>query len=98
MNKKKNIKQSVELVIDQDMSIMNAGAHKGKIVEGLNSCSSMVFTLKNIEVIDLTGIQLIYALKKEAKIQNKILHLNFDLNTDILETIRLAGFGDLLEN
>lgn len=36
--------------------------------------------------------------KKEVRNQSKKLKINFDLNTNELETILLAGFSDLLKN
>ena len=98
MKKKKNINQLAKLTINQDMTVINAGAHKAKMEKALNSASALDLTLKNFEVIDLAGIQLIHAFKKEVATQNKILKINFNLKADLLETIRLAGFGDLLEN
>ena len=98
MKKKKNINQLAKLTINQDMTIINAGALKAKMEEALNSASALDLTLKNFEVIDLAGIQLIHAVKKEAASQNKILKINFNLKADLLETVRLSGFGDLLEN
>ena len=98
MKKKNKINQLAKLTLNQDMTIINAGELKAKMEEALNSASSLDLTLKNIEVMDLAGIQLIYALKKEAENQRKKLKINFDLKADLLETIRLAGFGDLLEN
>ncbi|MCK5278202.1 MAG: hypothetical protein KAK04_06685 [Cyclobacteriaceae bacterium] len=98
MKKKKNINQLAKLTINQDMTIINAGELKAKMEEALNSASSLDLTLKNIEVMDLAGIQLIYALKKEAENQIKKLKINFDLKTDLLENIRLSGFGDLFDN
>ena len=91
-------KQTAKLTISQDMTIINAGELKTKMEEALNSASALDITLKNIEVIDLAGIQLIHAFKKEVATQNKILKINFNLKADLLETVRLAGFGDLLEN
>ena len=98
MKKKNIINQFAKLTIKQDMTISNAGALKAKMEEALNSAYSLDLTLKNIEVMDLAGIQLIYALKKEAENQSKKLKINFDLKTDLLENIRLSGFGDLFDN
>ena len=63
MKKKNIINQFAKLTIKQDMTISNAGALKAKMEEALNSVSSLDLTLKNREVMDLAGIQLIYALK-----------------------------------
>lgn len=98
MNKKDTTKQAAKLTINQDITIINSVALKTKIEEALNSASSLDLHLKDIDVIDLAGLQLIYAVKQEALSQNKKLNIKFNLNDDLLEAIRMAGFGDLLEN
>jgi len=98
MNKKNKIKQTATITINQDMTIINANVLKEKMENALNSASTLNLKLKNIEVMDLAGIQLIYALKKEAVNQNKILRINFDLKAEVEELIRSAGFSDLLKN
>lgn len=98
MNKKDTKGHSTKLTINQDITIINSAALKLEIEEALSSASSMDLTLKDIEVIDLAGLQLIYAIKQEALSQNKKLNIKFNLNDDLLKTIRMAGFGDLIEN
>lgn len=98
MNIKNKNKQTAKLTINQDMTIVNAGALKVKMEEALNSASSLDLTLKNIEVMDLAGLQLIYELKKEAEKQSKELNINFELEERLLKTINITGFGNLLEN
>lgn len=98
MNIKNKNKQTAKLTINQDMTIINAEALKVKMEEALNSASSLDLTLKNIEVMDLAGLQLIYELKKEAEKQSKELNINFELEEKLLKTINITGFGDLLEN
>lgn len=98
MNKKDTKEQAAKLTINQDITIINSVALKTKIEEALNSASSLDLHLKDIDVIDLAGLQLIYAVKQEALSQNKKLNIKFNLNDDLLEAIRMAGFGDLLEN
>ena len=98
MKKKNKINQLAKLTLNQDMTIINAGELKAKMEEALNSASSMDLTLKNVEVMDLAGLQLIYALKKEAEKQDKELNINFELEEKLLKTINITGFDNLLEN
>lgn len=98
MNMKNKIKQTARLTINQDMTMINAAGIKDKMEDALNSASTLNLILKNIEVIDLAGMQLIYAIKKEAENQNKNVKINFDVKADLVESIRLAGFDDLLKN
>ena len=98
MNKKNKIKQTATMTINQDMTIINANVLKDKMENALNSASTLNLNLKNIEVMDLAGLQLIYALKKEAEKQSKELNINFELEEKLLKTINITGFGDLLKN
>ncbi len=98
MNKKDTKKQAAKLTINQDITIINSVALKTKIEEALSATSTLDLHLEDIEVIDLAGLQLIYAVKQEALSQNKKLNIKFNLKDDLLETIRMAGFGDLIEN
>lgn len=98
MNKKNTKEQAAKLTISQDITIINSVALKKKIEEALNSASSLDLHLENIDVIDLAGLQLIYAVKQEALSQNKKLNIKFNLKDDVLKTIRMAGFGELIEN
>lgn len=98
MNKKDTKEQTAKLTISQDITIINSVTLKTKIEEALNSSSSLDLHLENIDVIDLAGLQLIYAVKQEALSQNKKLNIKFNLNDDLLKTIRMAGFGELIEN
>lgn len=98
MGKKDTNEKAAKLTINQDMTIINSAAMKTKIEEALSSTSVLDLHLEQIDVIDLAGLQLIYAVKQEAKSQNKELNIKFNLNDDLLKTIRMAGFGDLIEN
>ncbi len=98
MNKKTAKAKATTLKINQDITIINSIELKTKIEEALNSASSMELHLEDIEVIDLAGLQLIYAVKQEALNQNKELKIKFDLKDELLDTIRMAGFGELIEN
>jgi anti-anti-sigma factor len=98
MNKKDTKEQAAKLTINQDITIINSVALKTKIEEALNATSTLDLLLQDIDVIDLAGLQLIYAVKQEASSQNKELNIKFNLKDDLLETIRMAGFGDLIEN
>lgn len=95
----KNVKKEiVKLTVNQDMTIINVVGLKEKFEKALNSASTIELTIKNVHVIDLAGLQLIYALKKEADKKNKELKINFELEEKLLRAINMSGFGDLFKN
>ena len=95
----KNVKKEiVKLTVNQDMTIINVVGLKEKFEKALNSASTIELTIKNAHVIDLAGLQLIYALKKEADKKNKELKINFELEEKLLRAINMSGFGDLFKN
>jgi anti-anti-sigma regulatory factor len=98
MNKKETKNTPAELTINQDITIINTGVLKAKIEDALSSSSALDLILKDVEFIDLAGIQLLYALKKAAIKEDKKLVINFDMKADFVKNIRLAGYSDLLEN
>ena len=98
MNKESKIEKNAKWKIKQDMTIINAGALKVKMEYALSSTSSLELTLDNFEFIDQSGIKLIYDFSSDVINQGKKLKIILNLKADLIETIRLGGFGNLLGN
>jgi len=81
-----------KVTIEGDLTILNAIAVKKELLSLLNKNDSLELDCKSIQQIDLSGIQLLLALKQSALSLNKTIKLECNLPEDISKIIKNSGF------
>ena len=89
-------KKSKEFVLDQTLTIESIKEIRKKFDAMIQKAESLIVKAADIQVIDLTGIQLFYYIRSVCK--KKDVSLSFDVHfSDEQEALlRKCGFEDLL--
>lgn len=84
------------LSIDGELSFINAASILGDIQSHIHE-----FDQLNIQAslahIDLTGIQILYSIKKSCSQNQKNVHFNIKMNEELTQLILRSGFKELFE-
>src|SRR5208283_1208241 len=88
--------QIATLYIDNELSFINSNDIKDEIITHLNDFEQLNIQA-NIAHIDLTGIQLLYSIKKSCASVNKKVKFNFKMNSDLKNLVIRSGFGELFD-
>lgn len=96
-----NIEQDngvIDITLEKELSIYNVEELKLKLHDLCHDVSKITFSVKNIENLDLSGIQLLYSFRKSAIEEGVEFLFNIELNEEQNILVRRAGFEDILEN
>jgi len=88
--------QIATLFIDNELSFINSNDIKDEILSQLNKFEQLIIQA-NIAHIDLTGIQLLYSIKKSCTAVSKQVKFNFKMNSDLKNLVIRSGFGELFD-
>jgi len=88
--------QTATLFIDNELSFINSNDIKDEILTQLNNFEHLNIQA-NIAHIDLTGIQLLYSIKKSCTAVNKQFKFNFKMNSELKNLVIRSGFGELFD-
>lgn len=84
------------LSIDEELSFINASSILGDIQSHMHE-----FDQLNIQAslahIDLTGIQILYSIKKSCNQNQKTVLFNIKMNEELTQLILRSGFKELFE-
>lgn len=84
------------LQMEGDLSIKNASSIKNELTALGYTGSKISIHLLNIASLDLTGIQLVYALLGSLKLEGKETEMKADLPEDLMKLAGNAGFKELI--
>lgn len=84
------------LYIDDELSFINAAQIKEDILKGLSEFDSLSIQA-HIAHLDLTGVQLLYSIKKTCETLNKEVTYNIKMNDELKYLISRSGFKDLVQ-
>jgi len=84
------------LYIDDELSFINAVEIQEDLIKHINNDIDQLNIQANLVHLDLTGIQLLYAIRKTCETLNKHVSFNLRLNEDLKTLITRAGFRELL--
>ncbi len=84
------------LYIDNELSFINSNDIKDEIMNRINDFDQLNIQA-NIAHIDLTGIQLLYSIKKSCAAVRKQVKFNFKLNSELKNLVVRSGFNDLFD-
>lgn len=90
---KTNKEKKADVLLQGELSIYNAEEIKKKLISAVNKHKNINVTLKNIENLDLAGIQLLYSCSKTCSKLNKKVTFNIELPRDIETIIENSGFS-----
>lgn len=95
INKKTNISN---IEIQGNLTINNSESIKKKLIEAINNFNELNITLKDIEKIDVSAIQLFYSLKKICNEKNKKIIFNTRFSDEISELLKHSGLDKIFIN
>lgn len=84
------------LFIDDELSFINSNEIKEEVLAHMNDFEQLQIQA-NIAHIDLTGIQLLYSIKKSCEAVNKQVKFNFKMNGELKNLVSRSGFGELID-
>jgi anti-anti-sigma regulatory factor len=84
------------LTVDDELSFINAELIASEIQKHIKEFDQLTI-IANIAHIDLTGVQLLFSIKKSCENINKTVIFNVKLGTELKELIIKAGFNELFE-
>lgn len=84
------------LYVDDELSFINCNEIKEMVINNLREFDHL-FIQANIAHIDLTGIQLLYAIKRSLKLEGKQLNFSFKMNPELKTLVTRSGFTELFD-
>jgi anti-anti-sigma regulatory factor len=91
-------KISGKISLEGELTLINAQEIKTKLYEALKKYQVLKVSVQNVLSLDLSTIQLLYALSKTAGEMKKAVTFTIVLPPEIEPLLRKAGFRSLLEN
>jgi hypothetical protein len=83
------------LFIDDELSFINAAQIKEEVFNNLKEFDSLNIQA-NVVHLDLTGVQLLYSIKKTCETLNKGVTYNIKMNDELKYLIDRSGFIELV--
>lgn len=83
--------------VEGDFTLKNAAEIKQQLMHIAENFDHVEVSLNHIVGLDLSGIQLLYAMDKTFTSQKKLLALNVTLSAELEALIKHAGFSDILQ-
>ncbi|RLD57152.1 MAG: hypothetical protein DRJ01_14225 [Bacteroidetes bacterium] len=84
--------------IQGSLTIENCDSIKNKFIKAYNNFNELNITLKNIDKIDLTTIQLLYSIAKPDNNTNKKITFNTDFPEQIINLLKTTGLNNIFNN
>ena len=84
------------LFIDDELSFINCNEIKEEVLKHMNDFEVLIIQA-NIAHIDLTGIQLLYAIRKSFAVVNKQVKFSFRMNSELKNLVVRSGFNELFD-
>ncbi len=91
-------KKSATVTITEEISLNNAEQFKENFQKLIDENESISINLKNINAIDLPGIQLLYSVLKTGKKQKKEIKIDLQVTGEIEAIMEHAGFTGYFQN
>jgi len=89
----KQMEQDLQVVsLEGDATIAGIESLEQRLSEALESSSKVLLNLSHVSNMDLAGIQLLYAAKREADARGVVLHLTGTASDAVREAMEAGGF------
>lgn len=87
------MEQELQVVSPEgDATVTGVGALKQRLAEALDSSAKVLVNLSHVSEMDLAGVQLLYAAKREALARDIDFHLTGTVSDPVRETLEAGGF------
>ena len=86
-----------KIIFEGELTINNIEETKQIIDKAFNDLENLEIECKNVESIDLTYLQLFYAMYKTAKQENKLISFSFDFSHEHQNLIKIIGFDAIIK-
>lgn len=84
------------LTVDDELSFINAASIGSEVQKHINEFDQLTINA-SIAHIDLTGIQLLYSIKKTCEKVNKSVTFKIKLGEELKGLLLKSGFSDIFE-
>lgn len=88
---KRASKKGNTLYLTGDLTIANSAYIKEELIKALNKYSLLNLEIDEVERLDLSVLQLIYAFRRAASSSGKEVNLGINLPEDMHQLVRLSG-------
>lgn len=89
-------KKAAGLLIKNELTINNISEVKQEIAPLISNYEHFSLSLREIENIDLSAVQLLYSLRQTLEKKGKGIELDLQLPDELRSIVENAGFKDLL--
>jgi len=79
------------ILLEGNLTVSNIEPVKRTVLEALRRHQNIKIQLCNIEILDLSALQILYALRRAAKTESKIIHLDMHLSDELQTMVRQSG-------
>jgi anti-anti-sigma factor len=93
---KKNVdskKSHISITLGGELTLSNSKKLAENLQESTKPYSEIEITIDDVEAIDISCIQLLYALRKDCETQNKKCSIIANLSETNMELLTTAGFN-----
>ncbi|QHT68141.1 hypothetical protein GXP67_16580 [Rhodocytophaga rosea] len=90
-----NKKKSVQIILEGSLVVGSLHTVKEELTAAINRYPTIQVTVTNVTAIDLTGIQLLFAIKKSSELLHKKLSFSIELPDELNKILSRAGFHNL---
>jgi ABC-type transporter Mla MlaB component len=88
---KKASKKGNTFLLTGDLTIANANYIKQELMKALEKYAVIKLEIDEVERLDLSVLQLIYAFRRAALSSDKEIHVSINLPEDVEQMVRLSG-------
>ena len=88
--------KKLEINIENHFTVECIEELKTNILDSLDSCKHLSMNFKSIENIDISGLQFIYSLQKEATYKEINFELTFEGDEEIKNLLKKTGFENFI--
>lgn len=92
---KRASKQGNTLYVSGDLTVGNAAYLKEELIKALGKYSLINLEIDEVERLDLSVLQLIYAFQRAALSSGKEVQIGMNLPEDIQQLVRLSGLDKI---
>lgn len=96
MKEKKGEPKVGVLTLDHELTFANANELLDNYIASKDKYDSLIMQ-GSVDTIDLTGIQVLYSIRKSLKENNKSITLGFKVNDETKNFILRSGFKEIFE-
>jgi anti-anti-sigma factor len=87
------MEQDLQVVsLEGDATIASLQATRERLTEALDNSAKVLVNLSHVSAVDLAGIQMLYAAKKEAEERGVQFHLTGTVSDAVREALEAGGF------